>query len=346
MTRARLGRTPRGFTLIELLVVIAIIAILIGLLLPAVQKVREAAARISCGNNLHQIVLAAHNYESSNGNLPTGMDPTGAGALAYLLPYIEQANQAKLFLFYNSPGVTYNPAQLLFLSAQDPTGHRNRPISTGTDTIPADPAGTYGAAGNFKNFLCPSAPSPEQYSTVWAGWYIGTAGVDYPAAWGTTNNLVGSSAPGRLVLGRTNYVAMAGYYAQSLYPANVGYFQFSATGNKGTKVMVPDGSSNSVMFAEYAGGWVVWGGGGGVPDGPTGWAWGGGAIFSGFGSPVTGSATTAANASQYLVANSQHTSIVNVAFGDGSVRGLSSGLDFNTWLALTGIQDGSAVVLP
>jgi prepilin-type N-terminal cleavage/methylation domain-containing protein/prepilin-type processing-associated H-X9-DG protein len=100
----------RGFTLIELLVVIAIIGVLIALLLPAIQKVREAANRAQCANNLHQIGIALHNYEDTNGMFPTGGEGTIAtdmGGLqswfdthstwTMLLPYIEQEDVYKLF---------------------------------------------------------------------------------------------------------------------------------------------------------------------------------------------------------------------------------------------------------
>ncbi|MFO0808256.1 MAG: DUF1559 domain-containing protein [Gemmataceae bacterium] len=90
--------TRRAFTLVELLVVIAIIAVLIGLLLPAVQKVRESAQRTRCLNNLHQIGLAFHTYESINGRFPPGWTQY-TNFFPYIFPYMEQDAVAKQFNF-------------------------------------------------------------------------------------------------------------------------------------------------------------------------------------------------------------------------------------------------------
>jgi prepilin-type N-terminal cleavage/methylation domain-containing protein len=142
----RKGRA--GFTLIELLVVIAIIATLIGLLLPAVQKVRAAAARLSCQNNLHQIGLALYNYESGNGYCPPAFvilpsnDPTvpppapgtaGHSMFVFVLPYVEQGNVYQQI----------DPAKGFFSSANMPPTNR-----------------AYGTT--IKSFLCPASPSPAR----------------------------------------------------------------------------------------------------------------------------------------------------------------------------------------
>jgi prepilin-type N-terminal cleavage/methylation domain-containing protein len=128
MMRRLYRRLREGFTLIELLVVIAIIAILIALLVPAVQKVREAAARASCQNNLKQLALGVHNYHDTQKSIPQefgGLNGWGAGSsswswIAFILPYIEQAP------LYNLSGLQAGPA---FVRLNTVTGVAQTPIS-------------------------------------------------------------------------------------------------------------------------------------------------------------------------------------------------------------------------
>src|SRR5262245_15765286 len=157
----------RGFTLMELLVVIGISAGLIGLPPPAVQKVREAAARMTCSNNLKQIALGAHNYEATYQQLPPGLtgdrNPKGPlfgdtvtggrgpylGVLAYLLPYVEQEN--------------------VYRQMSDPAA--GTPMPTGYWNVeggPYQPWWTFTAArragqARIKTFVC---PSDDPYSAV------------------------------------------------------------------------------------------------------------------------------------------------------------------------------------
>jgi prepilin-type N-terminal cleavage/methylation domain-containing protein/prepilin-type processing-associated H-X9-DG protein len=158
-----LSRSRRGFTLIELLVVIAIIAILIGLLLPAVQKVREAAARMSCSNKLKQLGLAIHSHHDSVGFMPfrEGRFNTGYGGrksgLIQILPFVEQDNLSKLIQAPLTVGSTTYAAG--GPAPWDPA----TPANLATDLVAGTTGGTYTPfRTDISVLLCPSdlsAPS-------------------------------------------------------------------------------------------------------------------------------------------------------------------------------------------
>jgi len=284
----RKGSRRSGFTLIELLVVIAIIAILIGLLLPAVQKIREAANRMSCQNNLKQIALGAHNYDSAYGILPPGLTrntptPNNAGSyvgcLTYLLPYIEQDN-----IYKQIP-----------LTVFDPT------FTGGWWNNPSILTANGPWMQKIKTFTCPSDQVNSMTPNVGVFAYFYTAG----------NTLTGGyfGSQYNQYMGKTNYVANAGALGNT---DDAFWGQFKGpfyAGSNSSVATITDGSSNTAFFGEYLGGPEQ-----GARDFLASWA-GAGAMASAWYLP------TMPNAGWWHF-SSRHTGVVQFAFGDGSVRGV------------------------
>jgi prepilin-type N-terminal cleavage/methylation domain-containing protein/prepilin-type processing-associated H-X9-DG protein len=186
------ARRRRGFTLIELLVVIAILAVLIGLLLPAVQKVREAAARAQCQNNLKQMALAVVNCADTNGGrLPpaAGMYPGTMAdrptVLVHLLPYIEQGN------LYNAWGGTINTPDdggttrvKTYVCPADPTLGVAASLSWSSAANPNWGQGECSYAANYQVFAYPNGGS-----STWTSAWQGAARFPATLADGTSNTI-------------------------------------------------------------------------------------------------------------------------------------------------------------
>jgi prepilin-type N-terminal cleavage/methylation domain-containing protein/prepilin-type processing-associated H-X9-DG protein len=320
------SRRRQGFTLIELVVVIAISAVLIGLLLPTVRKVRESASRAQCQNNLKHIVLAAHLYESATGFLPPGNDGQMVGTLVFLLPYLDQGAVYQNFSFRPD---TYP------YWWRDPLNYPTNPDGTGA---------------RVKTFLCPSAPDPDSDATVAIAQTGVTAGVDHAAGLSSDTTYF-AAPPASRDLGRNNYLSCGGYGDQRQgtfghYPYR-GMFTFRS---RNKLENIPDGAGNRLAFLESAGGYGQGLSGIQMPEGiPAGWwgnSWVMGEVFSRFGTcpdhnnPNCDFSAQGRGLGWALPGSLHEGHRINVAYGDGSVRTIPPDLDFNVYVAISGIADG------
>ncbi len=320
------NRIRRAFTLVELLVVIAIIGILVGLLLPAVQAAREAARRMQCSNNVKQLGLSFHNYESSTKSFPInyatrgilGFPNTGPGIansgrswMQMILPYIEQTN------LYNNIDFTVG-LQPKSSAATTPVG-KNRLV----------------AATVIPTFLCPSDDSNE------GGLLAGRSDLNETAApadkWAVTCYKASSGSNWNAGLFRwTDPAGKNAGQADGLNRGNGVICSNQTNVNAPTKIgHLTDGTSNTFIVGEAMPGWTNWN-----------WWYNPNACTATVSIPLNRVLKVPKNlgdwGNTYGFA-SRHTGGAQFGFGDGSVRFVSENIDTATYRALATISSGEVI---